>query len=115
MNKNKESIKSLLIFLFPKLKKVFRNVNYGSEWEVKWSEKQRISFPPYFQRYFSYTINKRDISDIAITKLLESSKIYSIDVIIGEIKEIFTNENLATLVSKLRYLSKKFTVYDRKC
>lgn len=110
----RENIKDLLCFLFPKLNKAFKNVEYGSEWEAKWSEKQRISSPQYFQRYFTYAINNKDVSDIAINELLKYSKLHSIDDVVNKIKVIMTEKNAETFISKLRRLSKNFSPHESK-
>ncbi|MFJ8244758.1 P-loop NTPase fold protein [Peribacillus asahii] len=109
-----EQVKDLLCFLFPKLNNVFRNVNYGSDWESKWSEKQRISSPQYFQRYFTYAITKKDVSDLAINELLKFSELHSTDDISSKIKAILTDKNAETFISKLRRLSKNFTSQQSK-
>ncbi|TCI43087.1 MULTISPECIES: P-loop NTPase fold protein [unclassified Exiguobacterium] len=105
----KENILDLLCFLFPKLNAIFKNTTYGNDWEETWSEKQRICSPLYFQRYFTYAINKKDISDITINELLERSKDSSIAEIVNEIKEIMNENNAETFISKLRRLSKSLT------
>lgn len=110
----KENIKELLCFLFPQLNKAFKNVEYGREWEAKWSEKQRICSHQYFQRYFTYAINNKDVSDIAINELLEYGKLHSCDEILNKIKFIMTEKNVETFISKLRRLSKNFTPIQSK-
>lgn len=112
--REKENIIDLLCFLFPKLNNIFKNVTYGDDWETKWSEKKRISSPQYFQRYFSYAINKRDFSDITLDELLEDSKLFPIDDIVSKIKMLITDSNAKTFISKLRSLSYNFTAEQSK-
>lgn len=109
-----EQIKDLLCFLFPKLNNVFGNVSYDGGWELKWSEKQRISSHQYFQRYFTYAITKKDVSDLAINELLTFNELHSIDDIVSKIKAIMTDNNAETFISKLRRLSKNFTPLQSK-
>ncbi|MDO7267092.1 KAP family P-loop NTPase fold protein [Shouchella clausii] len=109
-----EHIIDLLCFLFPKLNATFRNVSYGSDWEQKWGEKQRICSPQYFQRYFTYAITSRDVSDIEINVLLEISTNYSADVVVEQVKRIINIRNAETFISKLRRLSKNFTSKQSK-
>ncbi|PEC50279.1 P-loop NTPase fold protein [Bacillus sp. AFS096315] len=109
-----DQVKELLCFLFPKLNKIFRNVNYDSRSELKWSEKQRICSPLYFQRYFTYAITKKDVSDLAINELLIHSEFYSIDDTVKKIKVIMTDKNAETFITKLRRLSKNFTPLQSK-
>ena len=110
----KKQVKDLLCFLFPKLNKVFRNSNYGSEWETKWSETQRICSPQYFQRYFTYAITNKDVSDTALNELLKYSESHSTDDIVKKIRTIMTVKNSSTLISKLRRLSNKMTTTQSK-
>ncbi|MGX9933484.1 KAP family P-loop NTPase fold protein [Virgibacillus salarius] len=104
----------LLCFLFPKLNSVFGNNFYGGDTELKWSELQRICSPQYFQRYFTYAVTTKDVSDLAINELLEYSEYSSPEEIVNKIKEILTDKNAETFVSKLRRLSKKFTILQSK-
>lgn len=105
-----KEIIDLLCFLFPKLNNAFRNVDYGGSSELKWSEKQRICSPQYFQRYFTYAITTKDVSDIAINELLRFSELNPPEDIVHKIKEVLSEKNAETFISKLRRLSKNFTV-----
>ncbi|GEN30977.1 hypothetical protein HNQ35_001442 [Cerasibacillus quisquiliarum] len=109
-----KQIIDLLCFLFPKLNNIFNNVHYGSDWEQEWSEKQRICSPQYFQRYFTYAITSRDVSDQEINAILELSTNYSVDVVVDKIKEVMNKRNAETFISKLRRLSKNFTSIQSK-
>lgn len=104
-----EQIKDLLCYLFPKLNNIFKNTHYGNDWETRWTEKQRICSPRYFQRYFTYAISNKDVSDLAINELLRYSELHSIDEIVNEINTIITDMNAEVFISKLRAASKKFT------
>lgn len=104
-----EQITDLLCFLFPKLNSIYDNVLYGSDWEQEWSEKQRICSPQYFQRYFTYAITSRDVSDQEINDILELSSNCSVDVVVDKIKDIMNERNAEIFVSKLSRLSKNFT------
>jgi hypothetical protein len=108
-HEEKEQIIDLLCFLFPKFNSIFRNISYGKESEIKWAEKQRICSPQYFQRYFTYAITTKDVSDKAIKELLIFSEHNSPEEIVYKIKEILTYKNAETFISKLRRLSKRFT------
>ncbi|RYL93414.1 NTPase [Sporolactobacillus sp. THM7-4] len=109
-----EQIKDLLCYLFPKLNNIFRNVTYGREWEQEWSIKQRICSPHYFQRYFTYAITKKDVSDLVINNLLKFSEHHSIDDIVSKIEGVITDRNAETFISKLRRLSGNFSPLQSK-
>lgn len=47
---------------------------YGPEWDLRWATEQRICSGEYFQRYFTYTVPPRDVSDAEIADLLDSLK-----------------------------------------
>ncbi|MEL3971168.1 P-loop NTPase fold protein [Rossellomorea oryzaecorticis] len=110
----KEQIIGLLCFLFPRLNSVFGNNFYGGSSELKWSERQRICSPQYFQRYFTYAITTKDVSDIAINELLKFSEDHSEEDIVNKIKGILSDKNAETFISKLRRLSKKFTLLQSR-
>lgn len=109
-----EQIIDLLCFLFPKLNNAFRNVHYGGNSELKWGEKQRICSPQYFQRYFTYAITTKDVSDLAINELLKFSEHNSPEDIVCKINGILSDKNAETFISKLRRLSKNFTLLQSK-
>jgi KAP family P-loop domain len=110
----KENIIDLLCFLFPKLNEVFNNYSYSNDWELQWSEKQRLSSPQYFQRYFTYAVTKKDVSDIALNELIEYSNLHPTDDVISKIETIMTDKNSDTFISKLRRKSKSFTPAQSK-
>lgn len=66
----KDNLKHLLTILFPRIKTVYGNTYYQSEWDKTWAEEKRISSDKYFDRYFTYSIPLGDISDIRIDNLL---------------------------------------------
>ncbi|AOV07995.1 KAP family P-loop NTPase fold protein [Sporosarcina ureilytica] len=109
-----EQIIDLLCFLFPRLNSVFGNNYYGGSSELIWSEKQRICSPQYFQRYFTYAISTKDVSDLAINELLIFSEDHSEEEIVNKIKAILSDKNAETFISKLRRLSKNFTLLQSR-
>ncbi|WP_100489248.1 KAP family P-loop NTPase fold protein [Sporolactobacillus pectinivorans] len=105
----KEEIKRVLCFLFPALNAVFGNIRYGSEWEKSWNENQRVCADKYFERYFSYSIPKEDISDQGIKKLLLLTERMSSDEIKQEIDGILDARNAKVFISKLRDRAKSLS------
>ena len=63
--------RTLLQALFPKLEGVFGRTSYGPEWETHWAREQRICSEQYFKRYFTYGIPVDDVSDMAVSNLIE--------------------------------------------
>lgn len=114
LNEDKEGIIDLLSFLFPKLDSVFGNIHYGREWEAKWEEEQRISSPQYFQRYFDYAINNRDVSDILINELVTYSESNSAVDTSDRIKEVITDKNVESFISKLRTKSRILSTLQKE-
>ena len=104
-----EAVKSLIIALFPRWKKVFNNTTYGSDWDEIWAQKQHISSSKYFNRYFSYTIPEGDFSDVEFESFLESVKTEEVINIIGQIQKMIDNRNAETFVYKLRSKEKKLS------
>lgn len=100
---NENEILKILLYLFPKLNSIFGNTSYGSDWEKQWDEKQRVCSNQYFQRYFTYSIPKGDISDHFINELLFSTeKFTSEKEILEEIMKVMTPRNAENLIFKMR-------------
>ncbi|WP_271400957.1 KAP family P-loop NTPase fold protein [Salinicoccus roseus] len=109
-----QKIKQLLYFLFPKTETLYRNLSFGPGHMEKWSELQRICSEDYFNRYFSYAISDRDISDLEIESLINDSEVQSIEEVSQRIKDISTEQNVDSLVTKLRNSSSSFTLEQSK-
>ncbi len=97
----KNNLKRLLTILFPRLKTVYENTTYLSEWDKTWAEQKRIASDKYFDRYFTYSIPLGDISDVRIENFIGT-----LDGIESkELIEIFGNElteqNAEVFISKL--------------
>lgn len=104
-----DEIKSVLLFLFPKLNNVFGNTHYGSDWEKSWNKNQRICSSQYFNRYFTYSIPKGDIPDQVIKDLLQLTNSLSSNEIAEKINEVSNQQNLKVLILKLRNAAKSLT------
>src|SRR5439155_14514484 len=64
----------LLEVLFPRLKGIFGNTTYGSDWDNRWEREQRVCAEGYFHRYFRYGIPPGDIPDLEVNALLEVAR-----------------------------------------
>lgn len=97
----KSNLKRLLITLFPRLKTIFENTIYGSEWDKTWAEQKRIASNKYFDRYFTYSIPVGDVSDILIEKFIQSlEEIDSKELIVSLQKEL-SAQNAESFIAKL--------------
>jgi hypothetical protein len=66
-----EAARELLQVLFPRLKGVFGNWGYGSNWDATWAQQQRICSSYYFDRYFSYAVPLGDVSDQQLKRVID--------------------------------------------
>jgi len=97
-----EAAKRLLQVLFPRLKGIFGNIQYGREWQDKWAEEQRIASPQHFSRFFSYSVPEGDVSDQELESFLGRIEGESIANIASEIQRLVGDRSADILVSKLR-------------
>ncbi len=67
----KEVLEDLLMRLFPKLKAVFKNTFYGSEYLSEWRKELRISSPKIFPIYFRLALPEGQISNDEMKSILE--------------------------------------------
>lgn len=104
-----DGILSLLKSMFPKLKAVYGNRHFGSNWEQSWSEAQRICSPSYFQRYFTYAVPEDDIADQTIQNLIEVSSKEDLAVTEKLLDQLLTNQNADRLIRKLRSRAKSIS------
>jgi hypothetical protein len=96
----------LLEVLFPRLKSVFGNVGFSSDFDEGWDREQRICSRNYFDRYFRYAVTPGDVPDLVVEKLLDAAA--SDDL---ETEKIFKNitecGGTGRLIQKLRRVEDK--------
>lgn len=107
--KEENSIRDLLVELFPILKEVYHNYAHGEHSYKKWYEEKRIGSPQYFQRYFSYTVIEGEISDIVFDEVLEKVGAGSQEENIKALGEFLKEASAEALVSKLRWNEEKYS------
>lgn len=107
LKREKESVKSLLSELFPRLDEAFRNmfVDKGSE---EWYKNKRIVSPGYFNRYFSYAALKGEISDVLFDSFINSIASTTEDNIIESFKRLIESSSIDNFLSKLRSREEDF-------
>lgn len=66
----RESVKSLLKRLFPKLESVWGNTRYGANWESNWRKHLRICSPDLFPVYFRFALQESGFSNSEIKTIL---------------------------------------------
>lgn len=101
-SKYREDFKSLLKYLFPNLKSVYFNIQYGSDLVLSSELNQRICSEKYFQRYFSYAIPKGDLSDVRINKFLLEMENQSLQESNANFINFIDDKNVKNFISKMR-------------
>jgi len=103
--KERASVKSLLSELFPRLDEVFKNTfHHGSNW----FKKRRIVSPDYFQRYFSYTVLKGELSDVSFDEFKNQLEILEVEDVIVNIKKLISSSSTDNFLHKLRSIEEDF-------
>lgn len=91
------NLRKLITLLFPRQE----NTTYTSSWDKTWQEEKRIASEKYFDRYFTYSIPRGDISDIFIDSFIQSLKTINGNDLNKFIKQEINLENSESFVSKL--------------
>jgi len=105
----KSNLKRLLITLFPRLKTVFENTIYGSEWDKTWAEQKRIASDKYFDRYFTYSIPSGDVSDIRIENFIKTLEDIDPKELIKTLSNELSQQNAEIFISKLHQKIERIT------
>lgn len=103
--KEKTAVKSLLSELFPRLDEAFRNTFYNGN---DWFKNKRIVSTDYFQRYFSYTVLKGELSDVSFDEFRTKLEVLEVKDIIFKIKELIGASSTDNFLHKLRSLEEDF-------
>lgn len=103
--KEKAAVKSLLSELFPRLDEAFRNTFYDGN---DWFKNKRIVSPYYFQRYFSYTVLKGELSDVSFEEFRTQLEVLEVKDIMIKIKELIGASSTDNFLHKLRSLEEDF-------
>jgi len=106
--KEKESIPKLLQEIFPLLEKVYTNISYPDWIIAGWCKGKRIASQKYFNRYFSYSVVKGEISDVWFEQFIFNVSIMSEEKIDSEIKIIIQDSSADNFIYKLRALEDDF-------
>ncbi len=68
----RESVRGIIMQLFPQIKGLFGNMGYGSEWQDTWTKELRICSTELFDRYFILDVPEGELSQFEIDKLLNA-------------------------------------------
>jgi predicted KAP-like P-loop ATPase len=69
-NSQRESLKQLLMTLFPKLEKYYKNTSYDKQWLGSWRKQSRICSPDVFDIYFKLHLPAGEISNTYMKEIL---------------------------------------------
>lgn len=97
-----EDIKRVLTYLFPRLGSIYSNIYYGHGGNAEWEAKQRICSDKYFQRYFSYSVSRGDLSDIKLNSFLDNLEHKSLADSNLEFEGFINDKNVVNFISKMR-------------
>jgi predicted KAP-like P-loop ATPase len=97
----KQAIKNLLIELFPLLKEAFLNYSM-SGFYIEWYQQKKICSPFYFNRYFTYSVIKGEISDIEFDKFLANVEVAEHETLIHQMRSFCQSTTAETFLRKLR-------------
>jgi predicted KAP-like P-loop ATPase len=97
-----DAVKALLVDLFPRLKSVYWNFEYGSDSLLRWSLEKRISSPDYCARYFSYAVPRNDVPDAFITDLLDAAAKQDAALVRDYLARYLSGTKARRLIEKLR-------------
>lgn len=106
--KEQEQIKNLLIELFPMFEIAFRNMGFGDNSYRTWIKEQRIGHGKYFNRYFSYSVIRGDISDIAFQNFISNIGQQSIETIGKDLEQLVKDSSPDNFLLKIRLMEDEF-------
>jgi predicted KAP-like P-loop ATPase len=97
----KTNIERLISELFPQRK---HNYTYSENKDItdQWFKNKRIASSKYFDKYFSYSVIKGDISDIVFNNLILDVANQNEDELVDSLKTIIAESNAENLLYKLR-------------
>ncbi len=100
----RESVKRLLKYIFPRLAGIYGNMLYGQDSVLAWTKEKRICAPTYCSRYFSYSISLADIPDSELTILVDSAADKDTEAVQEWLRKNITNTKAKRVIEKLRII-----------
>ena len=101
--REKNSIRYLLIELFPRLNEAFNNTAIHNIRELLYN-KRRIGSPEYFNRYFTYCVLKGEISDVSFDLFMDNLQSGNQAKSIEDLRGIISQSSIDNFLFKIRSL-----------
>jgi predicted KAP-like P-loop ATPase len=103
-----ETVKKLLLRIFPKLKTVWGNTEYSADWEMEWRSQRRICSEHYFPVYFRFSFPVGDFSPIEMKAVLKLAK--ETEAFVEKMREFVKQKNPGG-ATRLRAFLERFEEY----
>ena len=97
-----DAARRLLQALFPRVKGVFGNMGYGTDWDGRWAREQRVCSTHYFDRYFSYAVPLGDVPDQQLRRVIEVAAASDDRTLVEILSDFREPAAAARLVEKLQ-------------
>ncbi len=101
--REKNSIRYLLIELFPRLNEAFNNTAIHNIRELLYN-KRRIGSPEYFNRYFTYCVLKGEISDVSFDLFMDNLQSGNQAKSIEDLRKLISQSSIDNFLFKIRSL-----------
>lgn len=101
-NNLKDKIREMLWELFPQLQGFYKNINYGGANYNQWYSDKRICSPHYFYKYFSFTVDQKDISDAYFEEFMSAFESGDLATLTTDMKGLLSKTSTDTLLYKIR-------------
>jgi len=113
---DKTGIQSLLQSIFPELSEVYRGYSFsygGGNYNDCYNNK-RVCSPRYFDRYFSYSLQEGEISDVEFERILTDLDTIVISDLSNRFKEVIDKGSVGDFMVKIRSREKQYTWEEAK-
>jgi len=117
LDTDKLGIQSLLQAIFPQLIEVYNNhqKNIISKDSLdQWYNEKKICSPHYFDRYFTYSVQEGEISDVEFEKILSGLGFITIQDLGNTFKELINNTSTSAFLTKIRSREKTYSWEEAK-
>lgn len=102
----RDSVKSLLKVLFPRVGSAYGGSGYGSTWLGTWAKAKRICSPDYCPRYFAYAVPKSDVRDSEMESLYAKAASGDVTQVRGDLEALFTSGKARRVIESMRQREK---------
>ncbi|MGK0366414.1 MAG: putative KAP-like P-loop ATPase, partial [Saprospiraceae bacterium] len=100
---DKHSIRSLLQAIFPQINFVYHNHHYFEEgYQDKWYSEKRICADQYFDRYFTYSIQKGSLSDALFNSVMSNVGEFNYEELGEKFESMVEKSNGRELITNIR-------------